>query len=147
MSDLVIDDSNFSVYFHDVRKYKPEQGEIMACYSAIAYFADGPEKQNMIDLLKIEDKAVAASQVMRKLHGAIEKDSFRIPRAIAEDLVSGISEEDVRKKEYKYNFQMFFYVKPEYVPKDNPHWTTVSILNVSNKIKIDLTNNDGSATI
>ena len=72
---------------------------------------------------------------------------FRIPRAIAEDLVSGISEEDVRKKEYKYNFQMFFYVKPEYVPKDNPHWTTVSILNVSNKIKIDLTNNDGSATI
>lgn len=134
---LVIDEHNFSDYFRDVRKSTPDKGDIMVCYSAVAYFGSSNEKQNMIDLLKISDKAKAAAQVMKKLHGADERDSFRVPREIAEDLME-MSEEAVLNKEYKYNFQMFFYTQPEYVPKDNPHWTTVSILNVSNKVKIDM---------
>ena len=109
----------------------------MACYSAVAYFGEGNEKQNMIDLLKLKDKARAASAVMRKLHMATEKDSYRIPKEMAEDLLA-MSEEEVFKKEYKYNFEMFFYTLPQYVPKNDPHWRTISILNVSNKIDVDI---------
>ena len=57
---------------------------------------------------------------------------------MSEDLMSGMSVDDVMKKPYKFTVEMFFYTKKEYLPKNDPHWTTVSLLNVSDTIKIEL---------
>jgi hypothetical protein len=128
--ELVITEENFDEYFHDVRQHEPEQGQIMACYSAVAYFVDGNQKRNMMDLLQYTNKMIPAVQVMKKCFCASELDSYRVPREMAEDLLSGMSRDQVAKKEYKFTVEMFFYTRPEYVPQDDPHWTTISILNL-----------------
>lgn len=128
--DLVITDDNFNEYFHDVRKCPPQKGEIMVCYSSSAEFVDGFEKKQMVNLLKMEGKIEAATQIMRKLLFASELDAIRVPKAILKDLVSGMSEEEVSKKSYDYTVEMFFFTKPEYFPEGNPRWKKITILNM-----------------
>lgn len=131
MEELEIDESNFSQHFRDVRVSQPERGEIIAQYSARAEFVEGNEKRQIISLLtSTENKMEATAQVMRKLLHASEVDAYRVPRLMAEDLLSGMSEDDVAAKPYKYTLEMFFYTKPENVPKDDPHWTSISVLNL-----------------
>jgi hypothetical protein len=72
----------------------------------------------------------ATAQVMRKLLFASEVDAYRVPRLMAEDLLSGMTEDEVAEKPYKYTLEMFFYTKPENLPKDDPHWSLISLLNV-----------------
>jgi hypothetical protein len=102
----------------------------MARYSAIAEFIDGRMKQDIIDLLMNNEKAYAATQVMKKLGCATEFDSIRICKEVAEDLSSGMTPEEVEKKVYEYNLESFYYTKKEYVPVDDPHWTIISIANL-----------------
>lgn len=128
--EIEITEENFNEYFFDVRRHSPQKDQIIACYSAVAYFEEGPEKRQMIQLVKDTQKAEAASQVMRKLLFASEPDCWRVPREIAMDLLSGMSEAEVEKKSYKYIVQMYYYTKPHYVPEDDPHWTTISLLNL-----------------
>lgn len=129
--DLVIDDKNFSEYFRDCRNNRPERQDVMARYSAIAEFVDGQMKKDIINLLSnYDNKAIAATQVMRKLGCATEQESVRICKEIAEDLASGMTIDDVEKKVYKYKLEAFYYTKKEYVPKDDPHWTIISIANL-----------------
>ena len=127
--EIVIDGSNFDDYFFDVRQHSPKQGQIIACYSAVAYFQEGPEKQQMINLVKNTQKAEPASQVMRKLLFASEPDCWRVPREMAEDLLAGMDDVEVEKKMYQYTAQIYYYTMPDCVP-DDPHWTTISILNL-----------------
>jgi len=129
--ELVITEENFSKYFRDVRSSKPERGEIIAQYSASAEFVDGNEKRQIISLLtSTENKMEATAQVMRRLLHASELDAYRVPRVMAEDLLLGMGEEEVAAKPYKYTLEMFFYTKPEFVPKDDPHWISISVLNL-----------------
>ena len=129
--EVEINESNFSEYFKDVRRSKPEKGEIIAKYSAIAEFIDGGEKRQIISLLTdTENKMEATVQIMRKLLFASEIDAHKVPRLMAEDLLSGMSADEVAKKSYKYTLEMFFYTKPEHVPKDDPHWCSISVLNL-----------------
>lgn len=129
--EVEINESNFSEYFKDVRRSKPEKGEIIAKYSAIAEFIDGGEKRQIISLLTdTENKMEATVQIMRKLLSASEIDAHKVPRLMAEDLLSGMSADEVAKKSYKYTLEMFFYTKPEHVPKDDPHWCSISVLNL-----------------
>jgi uncharacterized protein YdaT len=128
--ELIIDESNFEQYFRDCRRSKPERGDIMARYSAVAEFVDGHMKRDIIDLLLNRDKAISATQVMRKLGGATERDAVRICKEIAEDLASGMSQEEVEKKVYTYNLELFYYTKKEYMPVDDPHWSTISLENL-----------------
>jgi len=131
MSDeLVIDENNFNQYFRDCRTSRPQRGDVMARYSAIAEFIDGRMKQDIIDLLMNNEKAYAATQVMKKLGCATEFDSIRICKEVAEDLSSGMTPEEVEKKVYEYNLESFYYTKKEYVPVDDPHWTIISIANL-----------------
>ena len=103
----------------------------MARYSAIAEFIDGQMKKDIIHLLSNHDnKAIAATQVMRKLGCAAEHDAIRICKEIAEDLANGMNPDDVEKKPYKYKLESFYYTKKEYVPKDDPHWSIISIANL-----------------
>ena len=134
MTEIEITEDNFDQYFFDARMHKPERGQILARYSAVAHLVDGNEKRNLLDLLENTDKMVALVQVMRKLFLAIERDSYRVPIQMAEDLLSGMARNEVAKKEYKYTAEMFFYTKPEYVPKNDPHWQGVSVLNLDDFI-------------
>lgn len=125
--ELVIDDSNFGDYFFDARKHGPKKGQVMAKFSAIAAFGDGPHKHDIIKLLKI-DKATQAAAVMKKIHHAREPDCFRVCREMCEDLVDGMSDEDVAAKEYEYVLEAFYYAQREHVPKGDPHWETIQLL-------------------
>jgi hypothetical protein len=131
MSEIEIDNSNFHEYFRDVRTHSPERGEVMAQYSAIAEFVDGNEKRQIISLLtSTENKMEATAQVMRKLLCSSELDAYRVPRCMAEDLLAGMTGDEVASKPYKYTLEMFFYADPDNVPKDDPHWSVISLLNL-----------------
>jgi len=131
MQELEIDESNFSEHFRDVRTSHPLKDDVMARYCASAEFVEGNEKRQIISLLtSTQNKMEATAQVMRKLLFASELDAYRVPRMMAEDLMSGMTEDDVASKPYKYTLEMFFYTKPENVPKDDPHWGSISLLNV-----------------
>lgn len=129
--ELVINEENFNQYFKDLRQSVPEKGDIIAKYSASAEFVDGNEKRQIISLLlDTENKMEATAQVMRKLLFASEIDAYKVPRMMADDLLSGMSEEECASKPYKYVLEMFFYAKPENVPKEDPHWSVISVLNL-----------------
>ena len=53
---------------------------------------------------------------------------------MAEDLLAGMTEEDVALKPYKYTLEMFFYSNPNNIPKDDPHWSIISLLNLDDLI-------------
>lgn len=133
--EIVIDNSNFSQYFSDVRRFGPKQGQIMAKFSAVAIFGDGPEKRDVIKVLK-KDKAQAAAMVMRKIHCVREPDCYRVCREICEDLISGMSEDDVAKKEYEFVIEAFYYTNREYIPKGDPHWETIDIIKYDPENKV-----------
>lgn len=122
----IIDKNNFSEHFFDVRRFKPQKGQVMAKFSAIAVFGEGPEKRDIINLLK-KNKAESAAAVMRKIHCAAEPDCYRVCREICEDLLSGMTEEEVEKKEHEFLLESFFYTKKENVPKDK-HWSMIEII-------------------
>lgn len=137
---LVITEENFEQYFFDVRKFEPQRGQVMACYTAKAEFLDGMEKRNIMMMLQGDGKVEAIRQVMRKLLHATEEDSIRIPKEMTEDLLAGMSHDEIAKKKYKYTVEVYFYTQQEYIPRDDPHWSCVSLLNLDDAIE---TNEDG----
>jgi hypothetical protein len=128
--ELVIDETNFDSFFFDVRKHEPKQGQIIARYTTTAEFIDGPEKRNVIDLLTKTYKMIPTTQVMLKLLHTTELDSYRVPLAMARDMVEGLNVNEVAAKPYKYTAEMYFYTEKKYVPRDDPHWSIISILNL-----------------
>ena len=129
--EMEITEDNFDTYFFDTRKHNPTRGQIMAKYTAMADFVDGHLKQQIIRLLcRRTDKTTAVTQLMRKLGMSSEVDSYRIPLDIARDLHSGIAEDVVELRTYRYQMEMYFYTWKECVPKDDPHWEIISIKNL-----------------
>jgi hypothetical protein len=127
--DLVIDETNFDQYFHDARTHKPEPGQVMAKYSAVAYLEDGNLKRDLIALLQKQGKAEAATRVMQVLGGATHKDAVRVPMEMANDLLSGMSENAVAQKPYRYVFEHIYWAERGVVPDNDPHWYKIPILN------------------
>ncbi len=115
--------------FFDIQRHRPQPGQVMAKYTAIAYLGDGQLKRDLIDLLLKPEKGQAASRVMQVLGGATEKDSYRIPKEMGLDLAEGMSEEEVAAKEYKFTLEKFFWADKEAVPDNDPHWYKIPILN------------------
>lgn len=126
--ELVIDETNFAEHFHDARRFAPKPGEVLAKFRAVAEFVDGKGKQDIIYLLKI-GKAQQAAEVMKKIHGALEPDCYRVCREICVDLLS-MSEEEVEKKPYEYQLEFLYYTKREFVPKSDPRWELIPLLKV-----------------
>lgn len=124
--ELVIDENNFNEYFFDASRNKPQKGQIMAKYTAEADFIDGQLKRDVLSLLK-KDKAQAAVKVMGKLGYAKLPYDIKICREMTEDLLSGMSDEEILNKNYHYVVEFIYYTKREYVPSD-PHWTTIDLL-------------------
>ncbi len=128
--ELIIDDSNFHKYFRDVRTSAPERGDIMARFTSMAEFVDGNLKRDVMSVLKTPNKALPAVNVMRKLGCATEKDAYRICREMTEDLLSGMTDDEVAAKLYRYQIEVFYYTKKEYMPVDDPHWEVISLTNL-----------------
>lgn len=127
MDQIVIDEHNFAEHFFDVRQHRPQPGQIMAKFTAVAIFGSGNEKRDIINLLKI-DKAKQAAQVMNRIHLAKAPDCYRVLREMCEDLHRGMSEEEVEKKEYEFVLEAMYYTQKECVPKGDPHWETLQVL-------------------
>lgn len=120
---------NFDEHFFDIRKFRPKKGQVMARFCAIAELVEGQLKKDLLYLLtKVNRGGESAYKVMRKLGCAIEEDASRIPKEMAQDLLSGMTPEEVEQKPYKYTMEMFFYTDKKYVP-NNPHWETIEIIN------------------
>lgn len=134
MSDLVIDDNNFSQYFREAGKNSPQPGDVLAIYQAIAELANGDLKKQIVDTL-LEQKigAQKAIQIFSKLGHASYHESLKVVKAICNDLLAGMSKEMVMNKSYEYKLEMHFYTKPEYVPTENKHWQTVGLKNFAVK--------------
>jgi len=137
VEELVIDESNFSQYFRPVSKSKPQKDDIIATYRAKAKFVEGDVKKNVIGLLQIDENVNSAVKVMQKLAGAPYAEAIRVLKEISQDYLSGMSFEEIEKKEYDYVVEFYYYCKREYIPKDDPHWSTISIQNVEDFSKIE----------
>lgn len=127
---LVIDETNFNEYFFDTKTHRPKRGQIMAKYTAVAELIGGQLKNDIIGLLKKENKADAACRVFQKLGCAAERDSIRVCREILEDLLAGRTEAEILEKPYKYIFESFYYTQLEHVPLDDFHWSVISLDNL-----------------
>jgi len=128
--EIEITDENFDEYFHDVRRCSPQKGEVMVCYTSSAQFVEGHEKRHMLKVIQMDGKIEAATQIMRKLLFANELDAYRVPKEMLKDLISGMTEEEVVQKPYDYTVEIFYYTKPECIPKDDPHWHQITIMNM-----------------
>jgi hypothetical protein len=135
VEELVIDESNFSQYFREVSKSKPQKDDIIATYRAKAKFVEGDIKKNVINLLQIDENVHSAVKVMQKLAGATYPESIKVLKEISQDYLSGMSFEEIEKKEYDYTVEFFYYCKREHVPSDDPHWITITIAGDFSKIE------------
>jgi len=126
MDTVEITNENFDQYFRDARTTKAEQGDVLAKFSAVADFVEGQGKKDIIYLLKI-DKAREAAQVMNRIHGAKSPWCYRVPRQIAQDLLT-MDEKDVEKKAYEMVVEFLFWTKKECVPRNDQHWETLDVI-------------------
>lgn len=136
-NDLVIDENNFETYFRDTSKNVPEQGDVMAKYTAVAEFVYGDLKQDIVRLLKTSDFGAKTSlQLMKKLGKASEKEALKLVKNICADLYGGMTDQEVLAKPYNYILEMCFFTKKEYVPEDDLHWEVLTINNLDNFLDV-----------
>jgi hypothetical protein len=129
--DVIINETNFTDYFFAVNNHKPQRGQVIARYAAVAMFVDGELKRNIVSLLAGEDFGGQASvQILRKMAGATDKSSRHLAIEMCEDLLAGMSIDEVCQKEYKYDVEFFWYTERKYIPADDPHWSCLQIQNL-----------------
>ena len=129
--DLIIDESNFDQYFYYVRTNKPKPAQVLVCYEAIAEFVDGNLKRDTIQLLLQNSKAgETAPRIMQKLAGAVEADSIRVVKEMLGDLIGGMTIEEVAAKVYEFHYRHFYYTEKQYIPENDPHWWSQSMIDV-----------------
>ena len=61
--------------------------------------------------------------------GALEEDSIRVLLQMTEDLIAGMSVDEVAEKDYKMVVEYNYWTSKECVPTDDPHWSVINILN------------------
>lgn len=123
--EIEITNENFDQYFFDARKHRPQSGQVLAKFQAVAEFIEGQPKRDIIHLLKL-DKAKEAAQVMQRLHGCKPPYCYRVLIDMSEDLLK-MSEEEVEKKPYEMVVEFLFWAKREHVPND-PRWETINVI-------------------
>ena len=142
--ELVIDESNFSNYFTEVGYNKPSKGECMVVYRAVAELHDGDIKRDVINLLCQEE--IGAKQAIEHVVKRCKtnyKEAIKIVTEICGDLHAGISKDLVLAKTYEYILEIFYYVNPIHVPRNDKHWEVISIKNIDEYMK-NLENKDNT---
>lgn len=124
-----IDENNFAEHFFDARIKQAKPGQILAKYTAIAEFVAGQPKRDIIWLLRA-DKAKETSQVMRRIHGAKEPWCYSVPRQMAEDMLHGLTDQEIEEKPYKMVIEFLFWTNRECIPPNDPHWETLPVLQI-----------------
>ena len=112
----------------DIRRHKAEKGDILATYTASAFFIEGWLKKNVIDLIH-QDKIEKAVSVCVKIVQMIQDDADRVCKEIYDDLAAGMSIDEVEKKEYNMIIQCHCWMKPDEFPVEDPHWSKIELLN------------------
>ena len=139
---------DFNKNFRFTDRHKPEKGDIIARFGAIAEIVGGADKNDLIDLCLQPDSAHAAAAMMQKIFCAAEWDCWGVPRQITEDLVNGMTEEEIKKKVYPYAMEMIFYTKPELMPQgdepDSKYWSMIEIVNLKDYLTIEAIDEDGN---
>ena len=146
-TETIIDDSNFNEYFFDARNHGPKKNHILARFSAIAEFVDGPMKQDIIYLLStMGNGGASAVKVMQKLGCATYEAAIDVCLQVTEDLKDAHSrgmtaesvQEEIENKVYSYHYEQFFYTEAHCVPKGDAHWDIIQIHNLDEHLdKVD----------
>lgn len=125
----LVNDKNFNEFFFDVAEHGPKPGQVMACWRAVAELVDGDEKRSVVNLLCENNLgADMAVRVLTGLCSARERDAVRAAKEMSQDLLSGMTREEVLEKPYRLVLEKFFYTWKKYVP-DDPHWQVIKIVN------------------
>ena len=82
-----------------------------------------------------------AVTLMTKLGKAPRKEAIALIKKIFMDLYNGMSKPMAIAKTYEYLFEIFYYTKEEYVPKNDMHWEIVKISNLDQYFTKDYINN------
>jgi hypothetical protein len=128
MPDIIIDESNFHEFFHEITKFKPRKGQVLARYTAMAEFVDGDVKDFVVaSLLKNQIGAEMASKVMKHHCHATDEYASKVPLEMALDLKNGMTIEEVKQKPYKFQLEYFYWTEPDNIPKDDIHWEMITI--------------------
>jgi hypothetical protein len=130
-----ITSENFNEYFFDIRRHKPQKGQVIACFRAICQLINNEEKRFLIQLLQRPDSARSITTMMTKVFNASKHSSWSLPIEMGNDLLGGMSVDEVAKKEYEFEGEFYYYTMPDYIPKDDPHWEIVKIVDVSDYIQ------------
>ena len=135
MSELIIDESNFSQYFRDVGKNSPQKGDVIAVYRTMAELGNGDLKEQIVESLFLEkvgpNKAI---KLLTKLGKSPMKEAIRVIKNISLDLYNGMSKPMVLAKTYELLIEIYYYTKDEYVPKNDFHWEIIKIKNIDDFI-------------
>lgn len=133
-NEIVIDETNFTEFFRDVKTSKPQQGDVLVVYRSMAELTDGELKEQMVDaLICAKVGAQKAIQLFIKLGSASYKEAVKVVKQMCQDLVDGLDTKSVILKPYKFLLELQFYTRPEYVPENNPHWEVIKLKNYSGK--------------
>jgi uncharacterized protein YfcZ (UPF0381/DUF406 family) len=127
MSDTIIDESNFSEYFHSIKDNKPKKGQVLARYTAMADLVDGDVKDFIVNnLLNYDKGGNTVTQVMKYHCHATDEYASSVPLLMAQDLQI-MSVEEVKKKPYRFQLEYFYWTEPENIPKDDVHWECITV--------------------
>lgn len=127
--ELIIDETNFDQYFFDARKNKPKQGQVLACFESLAELHDGQLKQDMLNLLVTNPKGSEfASRLLQKVGCALESESYKVTKAMLQDMLNGMSESEILAKPYEYACRLLYYTQHEYVPQNDKRWWSTSFI-------------------
>ena len=126
--EIIIDESNFHLYFHEIGKNKPKKGQVLARYTAMAEFIAGEVKTFVVSALMNSGMgAEMSSQVMKYHCHATDDYATSVPLQIAEDLKNGMTEEEVKNKPYRFQLEYFYWTEPENIPTDDVHWEMITV--------------------
>lgn len=127
--DLIIDESNFNEYFKDVSlNNKPNKDDIIACYTTKATLGAGDLKKDIIASMR--ENVYSSIKILQKMAKARYLDAIKVLKNMMKDRLSGMSDIEVENKEYEYVAEFFYYTKKDYIPTDDPHWSTLKIKNI-----------------
>ena len=129
--ELIIDETNFDQYFFDARKNKPQHGQVLACFEAVAELMDGTLKQDRLNLLVASPKGGEfAPKLMQKITGASEEDSVKVAKEMTLDLLNGMDKASVLAKPYEFVCKMYYYTQKEYIPQNDRRWWSTSFIDM-----------------
>ena len=126
MEKVEITPENFSKYFKDAATSRPEPGECLAIFRAVAEFVDGNLKEDVVEkLTNNKFGCQTAIQLLIKHAGMDYKEALRVVKEVNKDLLD-LSKEEVISKAYRFTFENKYFTKKELVP-DSPNWQTIGL--------------------